>query len=267
MNRIARRLSRIFSSRHVAALGFVIVVAATPVRAATDYTDLWWIPSESGWGVNFVQADDFIFATFFIYGPTNQPTWYTGQLSLDALGNWIGPLYMTGGTYFGSPWNPAQSGIRQVGSVTFVPATEASGTLSYSVDGVIVSKQVVRQTLKTIPVGGTYLGSVYAVVTGCINPAQNGTFSRYANIRVVQGVTGAMTIDYTVQGGNTCSFTGNANQFGQVYQMPSAAYSCGAGGPVLVSGLKATTQGIEGEWRGPIGAGCIESGAFTGTLQ
>ena len=26
---------------------------------------------ESGWGVNFVQSDNFIFATFFIYGPDN----------------------------------------------------------------------------------------------------------------------------------------------------------------------------------------------------
>ena len=258
---------RWFLSRCIAALGLVMALAAMPARAATDYTDLWWIPSESGWGVNFIQADDFIFATFFIYGPGNQPTWYTGQLSLDAIGNWIGPLYMSAGTYFGSPWNPSQSGIRQVGSVSFVPATEASGTLSYSVDGVIVSKQVVRQTLKTIPVGGTYLGSVYTVVTGCINPAQNGTQSRYASIRVIQTVAGNMTLDYTPQGGSTCSFSGTANQFGQIYQIPSAVYSCGAAGPVLVSGLKATAQGIEGQWQGPVGAGCVESGSFTGTLQ
>jgi hypothetical protein len=255
-------------SRHLAAVfSLAIALAATPASAATDYTDLWWNPSESGWGVNFIQADDFIFSTFFIYGPSGQPTWYTGQLALDANNNWIGPLYMTSGTYFGSPWNPGQSGIRQVGSVSFVPTTEASGTLSYSVDGVIVSKQVVRQTLKTIPLGGSSLGSVYTVVSGCINPAQNGTFSRFANIGVVQTITGNLTLDFTVQGGATCTFNGNANQFGQVYQIPSATYTCGNAGPLLVSGLKATAQGIEGQWQGPLGAGCVESGSFTGTLQ
>jgi hypothetical protein len=253
--------------RHVAAMGFALALVAVPARAATDYTDLWWNPAESGWGVNFIQANDFIFSTFFVYGPSGQPTWYTGQLSLDVNGNWIGPLYMTSGTYFGSPWNPGQSGIRQVGSVTFVPATEASGTLSYAVDGVIVSKQVVRQTLKTIPLGGSYAGSVYTEVSGCINPAQNGTFSRFANITVVQTVTGSVSLDFNVQGGGTCSLSGNANQFGQVYQIPSATYSCGTAGPILVSGLKATAQGIEGQWQGPIGAGCSEFGSFTGTLQ
>jgi hypothetical protein len=259
--------SRFSWLRHVAAIGIALALFAAPARAATDYTDLWWNPAESGWGVNFIQADDFIFSTFFVYGPSGQPIWYTGQLTLDANGNWIGPLYMTSGSYFGSPWNPGQSGIRQVGSVSFVPATEASGSLSYAVDGVIVSKQVVRQTLKTIPVGGSYLGSVYTVVSGCINPAQNGTFSRFANIAVVQTAAGSMSLDFAVQGGGSCTFSGNANQFGQIYQIPNAAYTCGNAGTLLVSGVKATAQGIEGQWQGPIGAGCNEFGSFTGTLQ
>lgn len=261
----ARRWS--FSRRLAAAFSFAFALAATPASAATDYTDLWWDSFESGWGVNFIQADDFIFSTFFIYGPSGQPTWYTGQLQLDANQNWIGPLYVTSGTYFGSPWNPGNSGIRQVGSVSFVPATEASGTLSYAVDGVIVSKQVVRQTLKTIPLGGSYKGSVYTVVSGCINPAQNGTFSQFADINVAQTVINNLTLSFAVQGGGTCTFNGNANQFGQIYQIPDATYSCGNAGTLLVSGLKATAQGIEGQWQGPVGSGCVESGSFTGTLQ
>ena len=247
--------------------GLAFLLAVTPARALTDYTDLWWDPAENGWGVNFIQADDFIFSTFFVYGPSGQPTWYTGQLSLDANGNWIGPLYMTSGTYFGSPWNPSQRGIRQVGSVSFVPSSEASGALSYAVDGVIVAKQVIRQTLKTIPLAGNYLGSVYTVVSGCINANDNGTFSRFATIAVGQTVSNNVTLSFAVQNGGTCTFNGAANQFGQVYQIPAATYSCGNAGPLLVSGLKATTQGIEGQWQGPIGAGCVESGAFTGTLQ
>ena len=42
---------------------------------ATDYTDIWWNPAESGWGVNIVRSNTFIFATFFGYGPGNVPAW------------------------------------------------------------------------------------------------------------------------------------------------------------------------------------------------
>lgn len=55
-------------------------------------TDIWWNPSESGWGVNFAQNGNFIFATFFIYGPPNNaPTWVTGQLTLGIEGRWTSP--------------------------------------------------------------------------------------------------------------------------------------------------------------------------------
>ena len=57
---------------------------------AIDYTDLYYVPGEEGWGVNVVQSDDFLFLTFFIYGPDNKPTWYTAQLTLDASGNYNG---------------------------------------------------------------------------------------------------------------------------------------------------------------------------------
>lgn len=250
-----------------AVFGLLCAVTTFPVRAATDFTDLWWNPSESGWGVNFIQADDFIFSTFFIYGPTGQPTWYTGQLSLGGNGVWSGPLYVTNGTYFGAAWNPAQNAIRQVGTTTFVPATDASGSLTYNVDGINVGKQIQRQTLKTIPLGGTYLGSVYTQVSGCVNAAQNGTLSRYSTISVSQNIVNNITLTFGLQNLGTCTMNGNANQFGQIYQIPTATYTCGGGATILVSNLKATAQGIEGEWQGPVGGGCIESGSFTGTLQ
>ncbi len=256
-------------SRQVAAIAsFACALVALPLHAATDYTDLWWTPSESGWGVNLIQADDFIFSTFFVYGTTGQPTWFTGQLSRDANGNWTGPLYVTSGTFFGAGWNAVQSGIRQVGTASFFPASDASGTLNYNVDGVNVSKAIQRQTLKTIPLGGTYLGSVYSSVSGCGNPAENGVVSRYSSIAVSQTLTNNITLDFGLQNAGSCVLNGNANQFGQIYQMPTATYTCGAAGvTVLVTNLKATAQGVEGQWQGPIGGGCFETAFFTGTLQ
>ena len=49
-------------------LALVLLLASAPVRA-TDYTDIWYVPTESGWGANVVQSDLFLFVTFFVYGP------------------------------------------------------------------------------------------------------------------------------------------------------------------------------------------------------
>ena len=49
-----------FFKRHAAALvaSFLVSLPAGATNFGTDYTDLWWNPSESGWGVNLIQ--DFV---------------------------------------------------------------------------------------------------------------------------------------------------------------------------------------------------------------
>ncbi len=85
-----------------------------------------------GWGVNLVQAQSVMFATFFVYGPGNVPTWYTAVLYADANGNFSGNLYATVGTYFGAPWVPGNLVNTQVGTASFVPSSPYQGTLTYS---------------------------------------------------------------------------------------------------------------------------------------
>jgi len=62
-------LLRLLSALIVASLA----VLATPTTRAADYTDLWWIPAESAWGVNGVHTDNFMLLTFFIYGQDHKP--------------------------------------------------------------------------------------------------------------------------------------------------------------------------------------------------
>ena len=129
----------------------LLLCGATFRAGATDYTDIWWNPAESGWGVNFAQSDKFIFATFFVYGPGNTPTWYTGELALDAGGSFTGPLYATTGTYLGTvPFDPAQSMATQAGTATFKPAAADTGVLTYNVGNVAVAKNIRRLTLTPI---------------------------------------------------------------------------------------------------------------------
>jgi hypothetical protein len=64
---------------------------------ATDFTDIWYVPTEAGWGANVVQSDLFLFVTFFTYGADNKPTWYTAQLTWDGAA-YSGGLYLSQGT-------------------------------------------------------------------------------------------------------------------------------------------------------------------------
>ena len=48
---------------------------------STDMSDLWWIPSESGWGMQLVQQGSLIFATLYIYSSNGQPVWAERPLS------------------------------------------------------------------------------------------------------------------------------------------------------------------------------------------
>ena len=69
---------------------------ASPVRSTsvtTDQSDLWWIPSEAGWGMQLVQRGSIIFATLFVYGPSSGPTWYTATLDAAPNLTWSGDLY------------------------------------------------------------------------------------------------------------------------------------------------------------------------------
>lgn len=258
---IARRLHSLL---HVALIvvGLVAGMAASTARAAADLTDLWWNPAEPGWGVTMVQADSFIFATFFLYGADNRPAWYTGQMARDANGNWSGPLYLTSGTYFGAPYNATLRDTTQVGLVSFVAANESTGALSYNVESVAVSKTIQRQTLQTIQFGGTYLGGAVTDVYNCDDNRPVATARRFVDVNASQGVGGTGQINLSFSSGGTCSFNGNVVQSGRLFRIDNATYSCGTG-PATVYELKATSLGFEGRWTAPIAGGCTEYGVFS----
>ena len=245
------------------------LLCARPAAAFVDYTDLWWNASENGWGVNLVQADDFIFATFFVYGEAMQPTWYSGQMTRGANGVWTGPLFLTNGSYFGAPWRPADRGTVQVGTVAFAPATAHAGALTYNVGAVVVNKTITRQTLKTIAVGGGYLGGIYGDVYNCTNPLHNQTYRLFSDFAVIQTTGGQMQIDFAVQGGGACSMKGAYAQEGQLFRIPAAAYTCTDGLSTVanVTQIKATMQGFEGQWIAAVNAGCIEAGYWSAVLK
>jgi lysyl endopeptidase len=112
---------------------------------AVDYTDHWWNPHESGWGLSITQhASDRLFAVWFVDNQAAQPVWYTLQGSWGTFAQFTGPVYKTTGPYFGGPFDPNQVGVSQVGIGTLLFPDANSGQFSYTIEGVSGSKLITR---------------------------------------------------------------------------------------------------------------------------
>lgn len=249
-------------------LTMVLLLCGAAFRAdATDYTDVWWNTAESGWGANFVQSDKFIFASFFVYGPAGTPTWYSGQLTLGAGGAFTGPLYATTGSYFGAgSFNPAQTTLTPVGTVTFMPTAADAGVLTYNVGNVTITKGIQRLSLTAPPLSGSYSGGVVVETSGCPDPTDNDSLDVPADVTVTQANPGQIKVTLgLLLGIATCSFssTGAVKQVGALVSYP-ASYTCGGfTGSAKVYELKSTSLGIEGRWMATDSDGCREEGRFS----
>ncbi|HXD23318.1 MAG TPA: hypothetical protein VN613_08160 [Gemmatimonadaceae bacterium] len=218
-------MKRLFAAALLAWMSF----AAHATSYSTDVTDLWYIPSESGWGVNFIQQEDTLFGTFFVYGPDNKPTWYVAPGMIPTSSGsltFAGDLYTTTtGSWFGATWNPSLLGNRKVGTATFTLQTVTTGTLTYSIDGVSVTKQVVRQLWKYEVLGGTYPIVLAGTTSGC-GQGIDGYSETPALLTVTQGSDNSVSIVESVTGGTTCNYTGTYTQAGRMGTI-SASGNCG----------------------------------------
>jgi len=134
-----------------AALGTAVPAAAQylpedPDGTGVSYTALWWVPAESGWGLNTNHQGDKLFATLFTYARDGQPLWLVGP-GLEGLAGeatFTGTLYRTTGPPFHQvPWSPI--GVTEVGIMSIEFLTQGLATLTYTYDGATVTKSVVRQ--------------------------------------------------------------------------------------------------------------------------
>lgn len=210
--------------------GLIATATSTTAALANNYQDLWWNPNESGWGINISQQGDVMFATWFIYGPTSQPTWVflSRAERTGALGNtFTGDLSQaTSGSPFSTvPFVPSRTAnFRKVGTATLVFADARTGTLTYDIDGATVVKQITRQTIGVFNLTGSYFGGLKREGSGCVNAAFNGSTLTQATYSINHTpVTGALTI--VDVGGASCNFSGNTQVFGSIME-GSGNYTC-----------------------------------------
>jgi hypothetical protein len=247
--------------------------AATPAIAAsfsTDQSDIWWAnppTTENGWGFQLVQRNSTIFATLFVYGPSMAPTWYVATMAPTGTANeFSGDLVATTGPWFGTvPYNPANVTVRKVGTMTWTATSITTGILSYTVDGVAVTKQATRQTLVAENYSGHFGGGIHETDTGCANPAFNTTSE---NIGVLNITQNAAALTMVASGnGNTCSYAGTLAQFGQFGDV-FGTFACtnGATGSFHMVEFQVTEISVNGRFTAAYSnpAGCQATGWFAG---
>jgi hypothetical protein len=116
------------------------------VLPVTDnYTDLWWNPAESGWGINVNHQGNTIFATLFTYDAGGAPLWLVlANGTLQADGSYRGALYRTNGPPFNATaWSAVTAA--EAGTMRLAFPSANAGHLSYTIDGVAVTKDIERQ--------------------------------------------------------------------------------------------------------------------------
>lgn len=228
----------------------LLLLLALPVRSAT-FSDLWWNPNESGWGVNLIEQQGILFVTLFVYAPDGRPTWYVGPATTRAGNAYSGALYTTTGPWFGAFFNPAAVGVRQVGTVTFTPSSNVRGTLAYSVDGAFVSKAIERQSWAHINLGGTYHGAVDVLNTSpCGLPASllQPFFTVHSLVVTVSssGATGTIAMSIADTGGGVMTFSGAYTQYGSVYDVRGTLQLGGIVYTAAIQDFTADDDGIRG---------------------
>ena len=119
-------------------------LATGTIPPAVDYTDLWWNPNESGWGMAMAQQYGITFLAWYVYDANGKPTWEVATCTMSGS-SCSGTLYRTTGPPFGPTFDATRVHAVAVGNaiVSFIGANDA--LLSYTVNGVSATKRITRQ--------------------------------------------------------------------------------------------------------------------------
>lgn len=247
----------------LAALAFPMPVLAAS-SFSTDVTDLWWNPAESGWGVNVIQQNSIAFATFFVYDADSRAHWYVasamGATAASSTGiTFQGDLFESNGPYYGVQFNVSAVGRQRVGTATLQVTFPGDGMLTYTVNGVTVSKAVQRQTWAPNDASGTFEGQ--RVITAASGSCVPGA-TPFNAFQVTQ-TQGALAMQGLL-GGTSCRFNGDYTQQGRL-GASKGSFVCddGNAGSYSLSEIRATFYGFFARYNGTE-RGCSVEGRIGG---
>jgi len=266
--------------RAMMALLAVAMLAATVMAGAastTNFSDQWWIENESGWGASVLQQSDVLFIDLFVYGPDGKPTWFTAAAFLQGNApaghvRFTGDLHSTTGPYYGGTFNPAAVGYAKVGTLTFDADSVNTATLTYTVGGVPVAKNVTRQSWRNENLSGSYYGG-FVWDQPCEDGTDNDPFELFGTLQFNHNADNTVRIDLQITSAfsngvpqlipanATGSITGPYTQSGHMGRIQGTfKYSMGQENGTLQWNLfeiERTINGITGRFNGQIaGDGC-----------
>jgi hypothetical protein len=180
----------------------------------------------------------------YVYDNGGKPTWSTATLRPAGAG-WSGDLYLTTGPWYGtSGFDPQSVTVRKAGTMTWTSADASNGTITYSIDGVPVGKNVVRQYLDTDDYSGKYSGML-SWKNSCTDVHEN-----YVEVVVTQ-VAQNVSVNWDNQTTHdSCSFAGAATQEGQFGKI-SGTFECGPvhdDGTFKFSEMRVTPYSLTGRY-------------------
>lgn len=213
-----------------------------PARAALNYQDMWWLPSESGWGLMVLHQGSTISAVMFHYRGDRKPAWYLlSNAQRGTEETFSGTLFeVTGPPLFGL-FDPTTVLPRDVGSMTLRFTGPNEARLSYTIEGATTQRVIERITFANLDVDGVYFGAQAAVLR-CNGDPVVGNYVFPAQVNISGGAVRMTRVNDTLlgNGGAICDWADT--EFSQ-----NGSYIRGRGNVVCRNGDSALVSFIEAE--------------------
>ncbi len=257
----------------------LLLLGCFPAHAALNYQDMWWKPTESGWGLMVLHQENTISAVMFHYRSDRKPVWYllsnasrgTGEVFTGSL------IEIEGPPLFGA-FDPTTLVTRPVGTMTITFNNSRAAVVAYTINGSTESKQIERITIANTLIAGEYLGS-QAGYASCPGTPSIDTFTFGARITIAANSSVRVTLGNSLVGEQLeCDWTGTFTQSGAIL-IGSGTWICrNPGGQTrmtstwTVDELRIVDKSIVMNYRAvsvypSFNATCTERGVFSGVRR
>ncbi|MBL8525285.1 MAG: hypothetical protein JNN20_16515 [Betaproteobacteria bacterium] len=225
-------------------------LGSTAFAQASTFTDMWWNANESGWGMNIVQQDETAVITLYTYDANRNPVWYFASTApvtaytAAGLPIFIAELYRTRGPWEGGNFDPSQVAPVRVGVLSLEPRDKDRLRLSYSVDGLVVNKEVTRMSFRQHKASGIYRG---AFNLRQILPDRGPYGTAETNADIDLTIEAGQAHMNTLINGVSCDFRGPYAQSGKLGSF-SGNFTCSSGrsGTFTVTEMEIGAHGVTG---------------------
>ena len=241
----------------------IAVLAGGVAYAAstTNFTDQWLVASEPGWGASVQHQSNTLLVNLMVYGTDSKPIWFIVAASLQTnppQGHTVfsGDLYAATGPYYGWGWGASSSVTsRQVGTLTFDATTASNATMSYTVDGTPVVKNVTRLTWAYENLSGSWHGGWGGDRSNCEQSANNTHFDDPLTITVTQNADNGVTMVLQFANGSSIALRGTYTQSGRMGRIVGEfdqSYSTWSYGLIDMVEIETTISGFTARFSGDL---------------